>query len=250
MPLKTQTFNELAKELVKRLERLHKKHKSEKPMVIGIAGLQGCGKTTLTSIIGEQLYLKRFSCVSFSLDDFYLTRDELREKQSNTPKMKHRGVPGTHDIKLLDSAIRELKSNSIFKIPIYDKSLFNGDGDRSGFKEAKANDFILMEGWFLGVAGSDLSSKTKELELSKKELRLYESTWKEVDAWIYLDCDEAFSMKGRKKAEGALSQLNVEDFLKYMWEWVSPVDLKNSLLKRENCMIIKVFEDHTASFEN
>ena len=63
-------------------------------------------------------------CV-FSIDDFYKTKSE-RIKMSKTihPLFLTRGVPGTHDVKLLNKVILKLKKKK-FKsvlVPKFDKS--------------------------------------------------------------------------------------------------------------------------------
>ena len=75
----------------------------KKPLIIGLSGGQGVGKTTISSILSLILtkYFK-LNVFKVSIDDFYKTRKE-RKKLS---KKKHsllmtRGVPGTHDSNII-----------------------------------------------------------------------------------------------------------------------------------------------------
>ena len=73
-------------------------------------------------------------------------------------KKKHplfitRGVPGTHDIKLLNQTIRKLKQKK-FKtvlIPKFDKSKDDRFKKINGKKLKKKPDIIIFEGWCVGT---------------------------------------------------------------------------------------------------
>ena len=64
------------------------------PYIIGISAPQGCGKTTLTESLREAFELTGKSCVSLSLDDFYLTgndQESLSEEFSENEILQCRG---------------------------------------------------------------------------------------------------------------------------------------------------------------
>ena len=76
-----------------------KKANNKKPYFVGLAGGQGTGKTTISSII--KIILEKYfklKVFKISIDDFYKTRKE-RYSLSNKvhPMLMTRGVPGTHD---------------------------------------------------------------------------------------------------------------------------------------------------------
>ena len=82
---------------------ISKKVDKKKPLVIGLAGGQGSGKTTISSILS--IILKKYfklNVFTISIDDFYKTRKD-RKILSNRkhPLLMTRGVPGTHDIDLM-----------------------------------------------------------------------------------------------------------------------------------------------------
>ena len=82
--------------------------KNKKIKIIGLAGGQGAGKSTITQIL--KLILKKkynLSVVFFSIDDFYKTSLE-RIKLSNKVHdlFRVRGVPGTHDTDLMKKTIK------------------------------------------------------------------------------------------------------------------------------------------------
>ena len=101
--------------------------KKKKTKVIGLSGGQGTGKSTISSIL--KIILKeayKLNTVIFSIDDFYKT---LNERKIMSKKISAlfltRGVPGTHDTKMLYSCIKNLKNNKFrkFMIPKFDKSI-------------------------------------------------------------------------------------------------------------------------------
>ena len=80
-----------------------KKVTKKRPLMIGLAGGQGSGKTTISSIL--TLILKNtlnLNVFKVSIDDFYKTRKDRKLLSINKhPLLMTRGVPGTHDINLM-----------------------------------------------------------------------------------------------------------------------------------------------------
>ena len=74
--------------------------KKSKTYLIGLAGGQGTGKTTISSILRIILtkYFK-LNVFKISIDDLYKTRkDRIKLSKKIHPLLMTRGVPGTHDI--------------------------------------------------------------------------------------------------------------------------------------------------------
>ena len=65
-------FLPLAKVITKKITQ------SSTPVVIGISGAQGTGKTTLSYLLSQLLTKQQFQIAQFSLDDFYLTKNERK----------------------------------------------------------------------------------------------------------------------------------------------------------------------------
>ena len=99
--------------------------KKKKTKVIGLAGGQGTGKSTISNIL--KIILKeayKLETVIFSIDDFYKTLNERKKISKKINKLFiTRGVPGTHDTKMLFQCINNLKKNNFKKmiIPKFDK---------------------------------------------------------------------------------------------------------------------------------
>ena len=85
--------------------------KDNKIKIFGLSGGQGSGKSTITGIL-KFILKKEYGldlCV-FSIDDFYKTKTE-RKKMSEKihPLFLTRGVPGTHDVELINKTFQNLK---------------------------------------------------------------------------------------------------------------------------------------------
>ena len=68
----------------------------------------------------------------------------------NNPWNVSRGFPGSHSINLMNETLYKWKMDGQLNVPVFDKSLRNGLGDRSHWREEKP-DLLIIEGWFLGV---------------------------------------------------------------------------------------------------
>ncbi len=97
-----------------------KKANNKKPYFVGLAGGQGTGKTTITSIV--KIILEKYfklKVFKISIDDFYKTRKErLNLSKKVHPMLMTRGVPGTHDIQMMLNFFKKAKSKNFKKIEL------------------------------------------------------------------------------------------------------------------------------------
>jgi len=94
---------------------ISKKADKKRPYFVGLAGGQGTGKTTISSLI-KIILTKYFKLKVFkiSIDDFYKTRKErLSLSKRVHPMLLIRGVPGTHDINMMLSFFRNAKIRNL-----------------------------------------------------------------------------------------------------------------------------------------
>jgi len=129
---------------------------SETPLLVAINGSQGSGKTTLCAFIGSYLQTQcGLRTLALSLDDFYLTLGERRDLAARVhPLLATRGVPGTHDMALLNSTLDALLDPGTpgeVAIPRFDKSR-DDRRRRSRWDTVEGRlDLVLLEGWCLGA---------------------------------------------------------------------------------------------------
>ena len=150
--------------------KINKNHSERK--IIGLSALPGTGKTTLGLVLEELSLRLNFKISVISLDDFYLPALEMKNAVLNNPWNVSRGFPGTHSVNLMEKKLLDWKRTGILNVPVYDKSLRSGLGDRSKWK-TETPDLVILEGWFLGI--SPLSIRNKKIDsldpyLSKKEI--------------------------------------------------------------------------------
>ncbi len=161
--------------------------------IIGISALPGTGKTTLGKWL-EAISLKlNFKIAVISIDDFYLPSDEMKIAIKNNPWNVSRGFPGSHSVKLMHEKLLNWKINGELNVPIFDKSLRNGLGDRSHWKSDNP-DLLIVEGWFLGIepfSGGINDNQIKSHELSPFEIAFRQKIQKNLieylDVWSLID---------------------------------------------------------------
>ena len=150
------------------------KANKRKTIIIGLAGGQGTGKTTISSIIKMILekYFK-FNVFKISIDDFYKTRKD-REKLSKNihPLLITRGVPGTHDTDLILDFFRKVKSKkfSSISLPKFDKSIDDRVKKKNWYKIKRKPDIVILEGWCVGSSPQKLKNLKKPINFLEKNM--------------------------------------------------------------------------------
>lgn len=141
---------------------------SHRPVVIGLCGAQGSGKTTLARAVLEACDGEGLRTAALSIDDLYLSRAGRQElARSVHPLLATRGVPGTHDVSLGLSLIAALRKTKAAALPRFDK----GRDDRApegAWEHVPADcEVLLFEGWCVGARPQpeqDLAEPVNALE--------------------------------------------------------------------------------------
>lgn len=222
------------------------RQKQSHPLIQGILGGQGTGKTTLGAVLALILHHLGYRTLSLSLDDLYKTYSDRLALQQHDPRLIWRGPPGTHDIELgltvLDR-LRQPNPNRLIEIPRFDKSAWGGAGDRGTLEIITGADIILFEGWFVGVRPIDpanfdtapppiISSSDREFARDMNaRLQDYLPLWQRLDRLIVLyPVDYRLSLKWRKQAEhqmiatgkSGMNDAQIEQFVEYFWRSLHP----------------------------
>ena len=148
--------------------------------------------------------------ITVSIDDFYMPHSEFQARKQTSPTLTlhhGRGLPGTHDIALGLHVLSSLKQG-IFpvRIPRYDKSAYNGVGDRCPESEwlsvQDCRDVVLFEGWMLGfrsitnasrlqTVADDFRVSIEQVEAINHHLQSYQEHWyPSLDAFVHLDTQD------------------------------------------------------------
>ncbi|KAJ5207138.1 hypothetical protein N7491_002230 [Penicillium cf. griseofulvum] len=146
----------------------HRGNPRTPPFFIGLNGVQGAGKTVLVSALNDTLHSEPYSLsvVTLSLDDIYLDHADqvaMAQAHPSNPLLQHRGQPSTHDLALGEEVFASLAAERPTAIPQYDKSAFEGQGDRvpkSKWKVVNKEDqdkvkVVIFEGWCVGFRAWD-----------------------------------------------------------------------------------------------
>jgi len=222
------------------------KSNKKSPLIIGIGGGQGTGKTTITSII--YLILRRYfklKVFKISIDDFYKTRKD-RKKLSITkhPLLITRGVPGTHDYRIIYEFFKKIKNKKFSKLrlPKFDKSKDDRCNKKLWYKINSRPDVIILEGWCVGAKAQKNSEllrsinsleKTEDPDLVwRKYVNIqlkthYKNLFKQINDIIYLRANnfkilQKWRLKQEKtlwlksKNKRNLRIMNRDDIIKFM----------------------------------
>lgn len=218
------------------------------PLLIAVNGSQGSGKTTLCAYLCAHLQAQYgVRAITLSLDDFYLTHAQRRELAVSVhPLLATRGVPGTHDMALLNTTLDALLAadrTAAVPVPRFDKAR-DDRRLRSRWDEVEGRiDIVLLEGWCMGARPrpvEELLQAVNRLEreedpegfwrsyangaLQRDFLPLYER----VDKWVMLaapsfDCvyrwrleqEHKLAVSASGKKAGVMSDKQVARFVDF-----------------------------------
>ncbi|ACK68822.1 glycerate kinase [Gloeothece citriformis PCC 7424] len=243
------------------------KQKKGSPYIVGILGGQGTGKTTLTKVIQLILHHLNYNSFGLSIDDIYKPYQE-RKFLKETEGLIWRGPPGTHDIEsgiqVLDQVLQQPESETIL-IPRFDKSLWNGEGDRIEPEPITPPiDIMLFEGWFVGVRPIDdevfqsplspIAVKNREFaRKSNQRLKEYLPLWERLNYLMILyPVNYRLSKQWRKEAEHkmiaqgkmGMNDQEIERFVEYFWTALHP-ELFITPLTQKSDLVVEINSDRT-----
>lgn len=243
-----------------------------RPLIQGILGVQGTGKTTLAALLSLILAHFGYRSLSLSLDDLYKTYQERQRLQEEDPRLIWRGPPGTHDLELGKQVLEQLRSNNPRQqclVPRFDKSAWGGAGDRTTPEIVVDIDIVLFEGWFVGLrpinpavfngsmpAPVDSPADRLFAHDMNEQLKHYLPLWEKLDRLIILyPVDYRFSLQWRLQAEqqmiatgkSGMSDSQISDFVKYFWKSLHPELFITPLTKNPSLvdLVIEINGDHS-----
>ena len=219
--------------------------KDNKTKIIGLSGGQGAGKSTITGIL--KLILKKkygLELCIFSIDDFYKTKSERKKMSKKVhPLFLTRGVPGTHDVNLINKTFKNLKKK-IFKpvlIPKFDKSTDDRVKKSQWIKIKKPPSIIIFEGWCVGAKHQKEDLLKKPLNMIEKKhdtdirwrkkvnnqlKKTYKKIFSKIDKLVYLKApsfnhifqwrlDQEQKLKLTSKNKNTMSKSKIKEFIMF-----------------------------------
>jgi D-glycerate 3-kinase len=186
------------------LARLQKLAEQGRRPAIGLNAPVGAGKSSLCRLLAGLAPERGLRLAVASIDDFYLPWPERLRALAGNPFGVTRVPPGSHDPDLLRRCLAHWRGGGELRLPRFDKTLRNGEGDRCGEQLLQA-DALLLEGWLVGcralgpaldgldldalMAGAGPRTLTPEerawLPRWDRELQAYGPAWAHLDAlWV------------------------------------------------------------------
>jgi D-glycerate 3-kinase len=243
-----------------------------RPLIQGILGGQGTGKTTLAAVLSLILKHLGYRTLSLSLDDLYKTYTERQRLQEQDPRLIWRGPPGTHDIELGLQLLDQLRSpdqSHPTLVPRFDKSAWGGAGDRTAPERVEDIDIVLFEGWFVGVRPIDpavfdaltpqpiqtLADRMFARDMNER-LKDYLPLWERLDRLMILyPTDYRLSQQWRRQAEqqmiatgkSGMTDTQLNEFVEYFWKSLHPELFITPLTKNSDLvdLVVEIHPDHT-----
>ena len=182
------------------------KANKKKPYFVGLAGGQGTGKTTTSTLI--KIILNKYfklNVFRISIDDFYKTRKERISLSKRVhPMLLTRGVPGTHDINMMLNFFKKSKSKKFkrLKLPTFNKAIDDRFSKKHWYDLKKKPDVIIFEGWCVGA-------KSEKNDTLKRTINSMEKTKDQKQIWRKYVNDQL-----KTKYRKLYSQLNCLIYLK------------------------------------
>ncbi len=125
---------------------------ASRPLVYGIAGAQGAGKSTIARAALARFQAEGRKVAALSIDDLYFGREERRRIAARLhPLFITRGPPGTHDVERGVSIVGAVKASRSARLPRFSKAL-DEPLAMTEWEDAPSDlDLLIFEGWCLGA---------------------------------------------------------------------------------------------------
>ena len=242
---------------------------TDRPLVIGIAGPQGSGKSTITCEVAVTLDRLGVESVILCIDDFYFPKSERERLSTHVHALlRTRGVPGTHDAALLMSTISAIVSSrtpdTLVEWPRFIKKLDDRDTSNphsSRIPTSGRRWVVLLEGWCVGCLPlTDIGTPVNELERMEDsdgdwrryvdgQIRdHYMQIWNLIDLYIYISIQSVSLIRTWRTQQAVgngedLAVLNMDRFLQF-YERISR-QMMSPLGRIKTDITIHLAEDHS-----
>jgi len=147
-----------------------------RPIVVGVCGAQGSGKSTLCTAVAAMLAERNLQTAVLALDDLYLPKARRATMAAAIhPLFRTRGPPGTHDVglglSLLDALVRDGPPADV-ALPAFDKASDDRRPPDQWPHVKTPVDIVLFEGWCVGAqpqASAALAAPINALEATEDQ---------------------------------------------------------------------------------
>lgn len=138
-----------------------------RPLLLGLCGAQGSGKSTVARSLTQRLAAQGIRAATLSLDDLYLTKAQRMQLGREVhPLLATRGVPGTHDVMLGIRTLDAIRARQPTPLPRFDKSLDDRVPEVEWTRAPARLQLLVFEGWCVGAR----SQREADLRLAVNRL--------------------------------------------------------------------------------
>ena len=124
-----------------------------RPLILGLCGAQGSGKTTLAAQLTQRLSARGVRIATLSLDDLYLGKAERNALARRVhPLLATRGVPLTHAVEAGCAILEAVKDGRPVRLPRFDKAVDEPLPETRWKRIDHPLDLLVFEGWCIGAA--------------------------------------------------------------------------------------------------
>jgi len=216
-PLEASLLEQVAQPLLRQLVAAFAADPGRRPPVIALNGPVGAGKTSLGRALEGLAPRMGLRVGVASIDDLYLPWARRREVLAGNPFGVARVPPGSHDVPLLLEQLELWRAGGPLRLPRFDKTLAEGQGDRSGWRQLEV-DALILEGWLMGcralgasglasglarIGAPALTSAERDwLPRWDRELEAYAPLWQACDGlWVLRPARWELPLRWRLQAE-------------------------------------------------
>lgn len=129
-------------------------HKQSIPVMIGIVGIPGSGKSTSARLLSEILWKNNVSNLVIPMDGYHYSISKLKSFENSDDMIYRRGAPDTFDAKSLKHDVAKIKENHVVHVPDFDHAV--GDPIPEVFKfDPSVHSVVICEGLYLLHEGGE-----------------------------------------------------------------------------------------------
>lgn len=148
-----------AADLIDRAIQARLSDRGRGPLVVGVSGSQGSGKSTVCKTLTARFTQSGLRVANLSIDDLYLPlADRVKLAKQVHPLLRTRGVPGTHDIKLGIHTLHALAHSGRVPLPRFDKAIDDRRPKADWDSLEGPAQLLLLEGWCVGARPQTLEA--------------------------------------------------------------------------------------------
>ncbi len=160
-----------------------------RPVLIGLCGSQGSGKSTIAAATVRLLEQRGLSAAAVSIDDVYLPRSaRLRLAREIHPLLAVRGPPGTHDVDLACAVVDQLRQPGRIALPAFDKAADDRKPRAQWPTLATPVDVVILEGWCVGARAQGAAALAQPVNALEAE-EDPKAVWR---AWVNAQLDAPY----------------------------------------------------------